>query len=205
MDGSPRSRRRPPPNAAALGRNRTLASDPPPPRPTVRRYLGIDPGLGGAVALLRLEDGGQSISITATPVDWVPIGTGKRRRYAIDQIDHLVRTLTPITFAYLEQQTARPGQGVTSTFTTGFGDGMWRALLTAHGIPHAVVTPQYWRKVTGVPALSKAHKTLVKNSVREIAARRFPDVAIKLDHADAVMLAVAAALSDEARYLSAHA
>src|SRR5262245_17085340 len=98
MDRPARSTRRPPANAGDLRPTRRTLETQQAAAP-VRRYLGIDPGLGGALALLRIENGGQSITVIATPVDWVPVSSGKRRRYAIDQIDHLVRTLTPITFA----------------------------------------------------------------------------------------------------------
>jgi len=159
----------------------------------VSLYLGCDPGLAGAFAVLRVaEDGHQSIHVTATPVIWTAVGTGKRRRYDIVTLLEALQRVRPITFAYLEAQGARPGQGRASIFTTGYGEGLWTALLVACAIPFAVVQPQRWRKLVGLPETTD--KVTRKNAVCVAACRRFPGVPLKLDHADAVMLAVAAAI-----------
>jgi crossover junction endodeoxyribonuclease RuvC len=162
----------------------------------MRAYLGIDPGLAGALAVLTVQDDGtQAIAVTATPVDWFAVGGSKRRRYAIDRCrDELVLRQRAISLAYIEQQGAFPGQGVTSMFSTGFGFGMWLALLTASYIPFAIVSPVRWRRKVGLAAGTGQRKRAIKTAVRLAACQRFPAVPINLDHADAVMLAVAAAL-----------
>jgi len=162
----------------------------------MRRYLGCDPGVTGALALVTVDDDGtQTLAVTPTPCDWFQVGTGKRRRYAIDRCADALVGLTPISLAYLEQQSARPGQGTVSTFQTGFGFGMWIALLTALRIPFSVVPPVRWRAKVGLaPHPKGTEKKAIKTAVRLAACRRFPAVPITLDHADAVMLAVAAAL-----------
>jgi len=163
------------------------------------RYLGIDPGLTGAFALLEVQpDGHQLLQVTATPVDFVRVGRGRRRRYALDRLNEVLGNLPPVSLAYVEAQSARPGQSAAATFTTGFGDGMWRALLTAHLIPFAVVSPQRWRSRVGVSTATAIPKEARKAAVRIAASRRFPAFPIKLEHADAVMLAVAAALEHDA-------
>lgn len=159
-------------------------------------YLGIDPGVTGACCELHCHaDGRQEIVVHPTPVVWRATAKGKKRRYDLPAVSSLVAGMGhDIALAYVEQQSARPGQGVTSTFATGYGAGMWDAMLTAFGIPHVVVRPQKWRAVAGLRVWPKGTKTAaIKADVRTVAARRFPGVAIHLDHADAVMLAVAAA------------
>ena len=163
----------------------------------MRRFLGVDPGLSGAFALLAVEDdGAQSVQVWPTPCDWITVGTGKRRRYNAYALHRALEDLTrqPIALTYLEQQSARPQQGVASTFSTGFGYGLWVGLLTAAAVPYAVVPPARWRGRVGLATQPKAEKKHVKEAVRLAACRRFPAVPIKLEHADAVMMAVAAAL-----------
>jgi hypothetical protein len=163
----------------------------------MRRYVGVDPGTTGAFAVLDIaDDGAQALHVHPTPVSWVQVGSGKRRRYdpqglyfALDPYRH-----PAISLVYLEQQSARPGQGVASTFSTGVGFGLWIGLLTALALPYATVPPPRWRAKVGLPAQPGAEKKQIKEAVRLAACRRFPAVPINLDHADAVMLAVAAAL-----------
>jgi len=159
----------------------------------VRRYLGIDPGVSGAFAVLHLLDtGDQALTVHPIPCDWIEVGGGKRRRYNLFALHKALVHTTPISLAYLELQSARPGQGVVSMFSTGFGFGVWQGLLTAIGIPYMLVAPQRWRSRVGLPAGGK--KKAIKRGVCLAACRRFPGMAIPLEHSDAVMIAVAAAL-----------
>ena len=156
-------------------------------------FVGADPGLGGAFAVLQVAgDGQQTIHVTATPVIWTSIAGGKRRRYDLHALLGLLRHLPPVALAYLEAQSARPQQGRSSIFTTGYGEGIWTALLVACEIPFVLVDPRRWRKQVGLTETTD--KVTRKNAVCVAACRRFPGVPLKLDHADAVMLAVAAAL-----------
>jgi hypothetical protein len=151
-------------------------------------FLGCDPGMGGAFAVLTVNpDGSQTVAVTPTPVVWTQVGKGKRRRYDVAALFDTLRDLPPVTLAYLEQQGARPRQGVSSMVTIGFGEGLWTALLVACRIPFVVVAPLRWRYQVGLRGGDKG-------AVRLAACRRFPAVPLKIEHADAVMLAVAAAL-----------
>ena len=163
------------------------------------RFLGVDPGVSGAFAILDVaDDGTQQLAVQPTPVSWVTAGRGKRRRYDAAALWQALRTAAHtgprVCLAYLEQQSARPGQGVSSTFSTGLGMGLWVGLLTAAAVPYVVVPPIRWRGQVGLASQPKADKRHVKEAVRLTACRRFPAVPINLDHADAVMIAVAAAL-----------
>lgn len=154
------------------------------------QFLGIDPGLSGAVALLTVEaDNRESVtSIQKTPVVWGQRRPGgpRRRRYDIPAMLRLLLPLASVSLCFLEAQGARPKQGRASIFTTGFGAGVWEALLVAVGIPHVVVPPQRWRKLVGLSGVDK-------EAVRLAAARRFPAFdRFSMDQADAAMLAVAA-------------
>ena len=76
---------------------------------------------------------------------------------------------------------------VTPLLPAGVVRGLWTALLVACRIPFVVVAPPQWRRKVGLRGVDKT-------AVRLAACRRFPATPLKLDHADAVMLAVAAAL-----------
>jgi len=173
----------------------------------MRRYLGVDPGVTGGFAVLDVhDDGRQELAVHATPCNWVQVGSGKRRRYDVWRLDDAlgrVIVARPISLAYLELQSARPRQGMASTFYTGVGFGLWQALLTARAVPYALVPPPRWRALVGLASQPKQAKKAVKQGVRLAACRRFPAVPINLDQADAVMLAVAAALEHRDRLPSA--
>jgi hypothetical protein len=163
------------------------------------RYLGIDPGVSGAFAILDVaDDGTQQLAVQPTPVTWITAGRGKRRRYDAAALWQALRTAAhtgpKVALCYLEQQSARPGQGVSSTFSTGLGMGLWVGLLTAAAVPYVVVPPPRWRALVGLAAQPGAPKKHVKEAVRLAACRRFPAIPINLDHSDAVMIVVAAAL-----------
>jgi crossover junction endodeoxyribonuclease RuvC len=57
----------------------------------------------------------------------------------------------------LEQAQAMPGQGVTSTFSTGRGFGVWEGILGALDVPYRVVRPVVWAKrvLAGTPGEGK--------------------------------------------------
>src|SRR5262245_21568832 len=165
----------------------------PPARGAVSVYLGIDPGVGGACAAFTVDPlRGDDLAIHPTPVLWVRVGKHKRRRYEIRPLLELLRTFPPIRLAYLEEQHARPGQGVASTFATGYGAGLWTACLVACQIPFTLVHPRRWRQLVGIPHAADYHTR--KRQVALAVCHRFPGVTLKLEHADAVMLAVAASL-----------
>ena len=105
--------------------------------------IGIDPGLHGAVA---------SIDTTTLEVielrDTPTVKAGGKTLYNIDGMAALLRHLSLGVNAHiiLEQQSARPGQGVTSTFSTGYGFGLWCGVLGALTLPYRTVHPATWTR-----------------------------------------------------------
>ena len=148
----------------------------------MRRYVGIDVGVTGAFAVLDVHaDGRQELQVEPTPVNWVQVGSGKRRRYDPTAL-YLVldKYRRPgISLAYLEHQSARPGQGTVSMFSTGFGFGLWVGTLNAMLIPYVTVSPVRWRARVGLAAQPRAEKKAIKQGVRLAACRRFPGVPIR--------------------------
>jgi crossover junction endodeoxyribonuclease RuvC len=103
------------------------------------------------------------IEVTDTPV--------VEGMYDISEMAAVIRhmSLLGVAVVTLEQAQAMPGQGVTSTFSTGRGFGIWEGVLGALDVPYRAVRPSAWvRKVlAGVPGEGK------ERSIR-FALRMFP-------------------------------
>ncbi|QKS29534.1 MAG: hypothetical protein HT579_11845 [Candidatus Accumulibacter similis] len=125
--------------------------------------VGIDPGLSGAIAALTRE--GAIVALADTPVLHV---AGSRRVLSLAALSHLLRGIDP-SRALLERQSARPGEGVVSSFTTGRGFGELLGVLAALGIPHDDILPQSWRRIIGLPPGSD------KDASRLLAIRSWPE------------------------------
>lgn len=146
-------------------------------------WIGVDPGLDGAIAVMC--DGG--ITLLDTPT----VSNGKKRDMDLYAIVRLLRGLTCSQDALvsIESVHSMPGQGVASTFAFGKGFGMWLGVLAALNVPHQAVAPQTWKKVM----LRDGGKE--KDASRVKAAQLFPQVADQLtrkkDHgrADALLMA----------------
>jgi hypothetical protein len=141
----------------------------PPPR-ALGAFVGLDPGLGGAVAAI-LTDG--SVRLWRTPTRMVPGPDGEDRRdYDERAMARLLFALPRVELVLIEKQQAYPdapvcprcscvpcrarkgrgrgGQGVVSAFTTGAGWGLWRMALTSAELPWEAVAPQAWKRAMGV-------------------------------------------------------
>lgn len=146
-------------------------------------WIGIDPGLDGAIAVIC--DGG--ITLLDTPT----VSNGKKRDMDLYAIARLLKgfTCSQDAMAAIESVHSMPGQGVSSTFSFGKGFGMWLGILTALNIPHQAVAPQTWKKIM----LADGGKE--KDASRVKAMQLYPQIADQLsrkkDHgrADALLMA----------------
>jgi hypothetical protein len=146
-------------------------------------YLGIDPGLSGAIAVLH-EDGGL-VAVHDTPVLTLRTSRGSRTEYDIAGMAQLLAPYAgPQSQVYLEEAQSMPNQGVRSMFTCGLGMGVWLGVLTTLHMPYTRVRPQVWKKTLGV---SKD-----KEQARLRAMQLFPgaDLRLRKHHgrAEAILL-----------------
>jgi len=158
------------------------------------RVVGIDPGLDGAVAVLDLHQGGAILHltrVTPTPTLTVTVRKRTRREYDVPGMWRLVAdALAPggvtVALVAIEHQGPRPKEGVVSSFRTGLGFGLWRALTVAAQLPLAIVHPQSWRREYGLIGGGK------QASIR-CALERFPTYPSALRRhdgaADAILIA----------------
>lgn len=130
--------------------------------------IGIDPGLGGAIAISM----DSQLTVYDMPTFTLPIN-GEMRR-VIDE-DTLAGILAPFGYsqskviAIVENVHAMPKQGVTSSFTFGRGYGAVRGILAAFKIPRRYVEPKTWKRALGLSS--------DKDRSRQLASQLMPDSA----------------------------
>lgn len=112
---------------------------------TSRLYCGIDPGVSGAIGLVR-EDGGFSFVVD---MPTLPTTTG-RRQVDFATLAHIMREQAP-AFVLVERVGPRPGEGAVGAFSFGHTFGGILAVLATLGLPHDVVQPQTWKRRAGIP------------------------------------------------------
>ena len=108
-------------------------------------YLGIDPGLKGALAVLDDRDRAQ---VFDAPVRAIKKRTSTRSEYDLHAMARLLQPFESIeVYAAIETVGSRPEQSAQSTFSQGYGIGVWEALLAAYAIRYVRVGPQRWKRV----------------------------------------------------------
>lgn len=156
-------------------------------------FIGIDPGLTGAVAAISPK-GGVIVSLIPTSP-----GEKSKRIYDIESMKELVKNIgyeprPDRRFVVLERQHAFPGQGVTSTGSIMRGFGIWEGILTGIGMEYITVPARRWQK-----AIAPAKKGESKIKAIEAVLKLFPGTQLKAtkrskkDHtgfADAICMAV---------------
>lgn len=133
-------------------------------------FVGIDPGLTGAVAFL------PSQQVYDTPTAEVKAGKKKRNVYLPQEMTRILRVRPggdDEIVCHLERQQAMPKQGVSSTFKIGQGFGLWEGILAALGIRYEIVGPQVWQK-------EMLGSVRGKDAARVRAQRLFPELTEQL-------------------------
>lgn len=147
---------------------------------TYQNFIGIDPGLSGAIA-----------SISPAGIHFIDCPTikqnGKTKPNPTLMASELKQLVTLNSIIIIENVHAMPGQGVSSMFSFGMGYGVWLGIVAALNIPVEFVTPQCWKKYYGL--------STDKESSRVKALQLFPNEAnnlkLKKHHgrAEALLLA----------------
>lgn len=145
---------------------------------------GCDPGQTGAIALYD-TDSEQIVAVYDMPVMAREYGKGEEvNAYELSSIflkhkPHL---------AVVELVSSMPKQGVASTFNFGESFGCLKGVLGALQVPVHGITPQRWKKLTGLSGKPK-------DVSRTLAIKHHPEVSDQLtrkkDHgrADAIHIA----------------
>lgn len=135
-------------------------------------YLGIDPGVTGAIALIHPD--GQVVE------DWPgdEVAAVNLIRFLALQYD--------IRRAAIEDMGTGPFKGKLAFVKLSENKGIWRGILASHGIPFRLVWPQQWQKGI-VPPKSGKEGSLA------VARRLFPNMDLhrRADHNRAEALLIA--------------
>jgi len=130
-------------------------------------YIGIDPGLNGAIAFLDTEKG--HLSVVDMPTFEVKRNNKAKREVSPHGLADVLSLSQNVAGVVLERVGAMPGQGVTSVFSFGRSVGVIEGILAAEHIPVSIVTPQAWQKAAGVRG--------GKDGARQRACELFPNYA----------------------------
>lgn len=114
------------------------------PRSIEQRFLGIDPGQNGGIAL---------VDANGKVIDAWPMPETDMAKWIL--ISAIADWKKVSIHAVIEKVHSMPKQGVASVFTFGKGYGGLLMALTAAKIPFEEVTPQKWQKCLGIVSRSK--------------------------------------------------
>lgn len=137
-------------------------------------YVGIDPGLDGAVAIMA---GGDTGLVDLHVVD-APSAKVKKGRAFLPAV--MAAQLEAVRLAYgvgiptlvaLEDIGGVPPMGSKLTIGKQFrGIGIWEGILAGMGLPYELVRPQRWKRDLAIPTGSP------KGASITLAARLFPSM-----------------------------
>lgn len=132
-------------------------------------YVGIDPGLSGAVAVLDAD--GNVEDLFDLPVTAKAHGKGNQL-----SCSELAGMMSPLRNAKVtvERVNAMPKQGVVSVFGFGFTAGAIEGIVCALGMPLRYATPQEWKREFGLVGKDK-------DASRTLCIQMWPRWAHKLD------------------------
>lgn len=137
---------------------------------TPNLFVGVDPGLHGAIAFYDINTG--DLDIHDMPTFSVTSNGKKKTRLDLYQLGTLMDyRRNSIIKAAVEEVGAMPGQGVTSMFAFGFAAGAVQSCIASNLIPMELVRPATWKRQMGL--------TSDKDASRRKASMIFPRHAAK--------------------------
>ncbi len=107
-------------------------------------FVGIDPGLSGALAFRSNEE----MDVLPMPTLTITKAKGTRRVLDLTALANIVDNKTKNAArvnVYIERVSAMPKQGVASMFAFGEGYGAIKGIIAANFLPMTLVTPVTWK------------------------------------------------------------
>ena len=150
----------------------------------MNHYIGIDPGLEGAV--VHLDENRAIAGAFKTPVYRAASGKGKSLYDERAMAEHLGQMLRQARergaepWVCIEDVHAAPGQGVVSMFRFGYGYGLWCGIVAASGAALYRVKPQAWQRV----AFAGRNHADKKQASVALARELWPSLPIRSKSAD---------------------
>ena len=140
-------------------------------------YIGIDPGLSGAVGVINESLPETLVTVHDTPTLEVDSSGKVRNKYNTAAMALLLEPFSHPqhdVLVILEAVHSMPKQGVASSFTFGEGLGMWKGIISAFGLTLEMPSPQRWKKAI------MADMGKDKDASRYKAIQLFPSIASQL-------------------------
>ena len=145
-----------------------------------RYYMGIDPGLDGAIALYQMvQDHITMGAHSRTPAELKVFDlptltvTKNKKNYRVLDMDALRMWLDlhapDVIHALIEKPHAMPKQGIASAFSFGFTCGVVEMAVASAQIPRRTIDPAVWKRSMGLSAN--------KDETRRKASEIFPQFA----------------------------
>ena len=129
-------------------------------------FIGIDPGLSGGIAAID----GSEIELIDTPI--IKIDKGKtpkgnkkvKRKYDLWNMCEILKRQknTAVVKVFIERSQAMPKQGVSSTYSIGYGFAAWEMACVALSIPYEIVGPKSWQKMFGIAGKHTKEESYLK-------------------------------------------
>ncbi|PWZ33143.1 hypothetical protein Zm00014a_019928 [Zea mays] len=131
--------------------------------------IGVDPDIGGAIAVLSPDGSSQ---VFDNPFVHIVVSEVIRKRLDTKSIIQLLRGLDapPGTTAYIEKSSPFPTDGKQGWWSTGFSYGLWIASLVASGFSVVPIASQTWKAYFGL-----MRSETPKDDSRQAASILFPD------------------------------
>ncbi len=115
----------------------------------MKYFLGIDPGLSGALAFY--DPIANELGVFDMPTHEIKTAGKKKRIIDMHSLAHLIDARRGDTRkALIEKVSAMPKQGVTSSFNFGFSAGCIQMAVVANMIPIELISPSTWKKNMGL-------------------------------------------------------
>ena len=140
------------------------------------KYIGIDPGAGGGVAVIDEEDNIKAYKCPQSSEDMALL------------FEVLIGNSPPESIRLLmERVWARPTNAVRAAFSYGVNYGQWLGVASSHEIKMNTVIPTEWIRWIGCP---KALKSVIrKRWLKEKAQELYPEIKrVTLKTSDAILI-----------------
>lgn len=107
---------------------------------------GIDPGMGGAIAIIDLRGTNIVANVFYTPVKNIIKNKKKKKDYDVEEMAKLLEKYKNCKILVVQEAThAMPNQGTTSMYSFGRGAGLWEGIAGAYHMPIKFISPMAWK------------------------------------------------------------
>ena len=140
------------------------------------KYIGIDPGAGGGIAVINEEDSIKAYKCPQSSEDMALL------------FQVLIGDTPPENIRLImERVWARPTNAVRAAFSYGVNYGQWLGVASSHEIKMNTVIPTEWIRWIGCP---KALKSVIrKRWLKEKAQELYPEIKrVTLKTSDAILI-----------------